>query len=296
MTTYVVYGDLLFLTNFILDLALLIAVKRFGNFPGPLWRVFLAAAFGAMIGVISLSARWMVLRTIFGKVIVSFLIVSLAFPAKGSRLITAFIYFYLIGFAMAGGVMALTWLVHDTSWQNSQLPYTALGLGAALLLALAFSYWGASYVKKNLRRSVMTEPLEIVLGGRKTSLPALMDTGNELLDPVTGRPVIIVEYHAVEEILPKDFRQAWLHWGHSDVTKIFTMAEEKNFGLSLRLVPFSSIGKRNGMLLGFCPQCIILPQRKHAVIRQAVVCLYDGAIGSREDCRGIVNPAILDMV
>ena len=33
MTTYVVYGDMLFLTNFILDLALLIAVKRFGNFP-----------------------------------------------------------------------------------------------------------------------------------------------------------------------------------------------------------------------------------------------------------------------
>ena len=58
-----------------------------------------------------------------------FLIVSLAFPAKGSRLITAFIYFYLIGFAMTGGVMALTWLVRDTSWQNSQLPLYSVGVG-----------------------------------------------------------------------------------------------------------------------------------------------------------------------
>ncbi len=296
MTTYVIYGDLLFLTNLILDLALLIAVKRFGNFPGPIWRILLAAVVGAFLGVVSLTARWAVLRTVWGKLAATLLIVSVAYSVKGRRLILAFVYFYLIGFAMAGGVMALTWLVQDAGWHNSQLPYTALGLGVALLLALAFSHWGASYVKKNLRRSVMTEPLEIVLGGKKVSLPALMDTGNELLDPVTGQPVIIVEYRAVETLLPDGFRHAWRRWGKSDVTQIMTETDEKSLGLSLRLVPFSSIGKSNGMLLGFCPQCIILPQRKNAVIRHAVVCLYDGAIGSREDCRGIVNPAILDMV
>lgn len=293
MTSYVVYGDLLFLMNLLMDFTLLYGVARFGNFPTRLLRLFLASLLAAFYGLAAVYPQYAVLNGIFCKTLASLAIVKLAFwSCQGKKYLRAVAYFYLLSFLMAGAVMGVTWFFNEKGWSGQVMSFTAMALAFAVLLALMLSRWGMTYVKGNLRRNEGSEEIEICLGGKSVRVSALLDTGNELLDPVTKCPVAVVEFEALKPLLPLDFADSFR--GQADVGGILSKFIDTPIGKRMRLIPFSSIGKRNGMLLGVRPDCIRLPQRKGAVVENAVVCLYKGSLHTRESCRCIVNPAILD--
>ena len=49
-------------------------------------------------------------------------------------------------------------------------------------------------------------PAVLTLAGRRVVLTALVDTGNTLTDPATGRPVLVAEADSLEELLPPGLR------------------------------------------------------------------------------------------
>ena len=297
MTVYTVYGDLLFFTDFLMDIALLVAVRRFGNFKTRFGFLVAAAALGGVYSLLAVLPGFVHLRLWIVKLLFSLLMVKVAFPyLTGKRFFTAFIYFYLIGFAMAGAVLGLSWLFRDGGWDNMSYSYTALGLSAALLLALTLSRWGSSYVRRNLRENEVTETVIIGLDGKKVNLVALFDTGNELTDPVTHLPVAVVEYDAVKEILPADFCAVFSRLGADHPDRALLELGSSPIAPRLRLIPFSSIGRSNGMMLGIRPDQLSFPMRKEKTAEDVVICFYRGTMHTRENCRCIVNPAILDLM
>ena len=74
---------------------------------------------------------------------------------------------------------------------------------------------------------------------------ALRDTGNTLQDPLTGRPVVVVEGELVKALLPElpglD-RQRLSH-------PVELMGELKETGLRFQLLPYRAVGVECGMLL-----------------------------------------------
>ncbi|MEG0998958.1 MAG: sigma-E processing peptidase SpoIIGA [Clostridiales bacterium] len=297
MATYVVYGDLLFLMNLLMDLTLLYGVAHFGNFKTPHWRLILAGLLAAIYGVIAVYPEFQMLNGMVFKLLASIAIVKTGFWSLSRKMFfRALVYFYLMGFVMAGGVMGITWFLQSDGWQGQALPFTSLGLGFAVLLGLLASRWGIAFVKENLRHNQSMEIIEIILDNKAVRVNALLDTGNELLDPITKSPVIVVEFDAVKAILPLNFSDAFLLGGNRDVAEILSNFIEEPIGKRLRLIPFSSIGKRNGLMLGVKPDGIRLPQRKNVVVKNAVICLYRGSLHTKDRCRCIVNPAILDWI
>ncbi len=297
MTAYVVYGDLLFLMNFLMDFTLLFGVSHFGNFKTGKLSLFLSSLLAAFYGVAAVYPQFSVLNSIFFKTLASFAIVKVAFwSCHGKKFFRAVAYFYLLSFLMAGTVMGMTWFFSDQGWTGQGMSFTAMALGFGLLVALVLSRLGVSYVKANLRRNEGSEDIEIYLNGKSVRVNALLDTGNELSDPVTGYPVAVVEFEAVRSLLPLDFADAFMRLGTRDIAGLLTEFMDKPIGGRLRLIPFSSIGRRNGMLVGIRPDCLKLPQRKYAVVDKAVICLYRGSLNTRESCDCIVNPAILDAI
>lgn len=297
MTVCTVYGDLLFFTDFLMDLALFFAVSRFGNFKTPFCFLFIAAFCGGIYSLLSVFPAFAFFRLWYGKLIVSLLLVKLAFPyLKGMRYLTAFLYFYLIGFAMAGAVVCLSWFFQERGWAAVGFSYTAMGLSAGLLLVFFLSRWGKGYVRHNLRVNETTEVVHIWLNGKKAELTALFDTGNELVDPVTRRPVVIVEYDAVKMLLPACFCEAFDRCPEGSADQIMKALSSYAIASRLRLIPFSSIGQRNGMMLGLKPDRICFPARKKKTAEDVVICFYRGAMHTKEHCRCIVNPAILDEI
>lgn len=295
VTICTVYGDLLFFTDFLMDLALFYGVSRFGNFKTPWIFPVVAAALGGIYSLLSLFPSFELLRCKEVKLFVSFLLVKVAFPyVKGKGFWVAFIYFYLIGFAMAGAVVCLSWFFRGWGWDDMGFSYTAMGLSAALLVVLLLSRWGSGYIRRTLRINECTETVTISFRGKNVEVRALFDTGNELIDPVTRIPVIIAEYEAVKSLLPRCFREAFETGLSAD--GVFSALQPHAIASRLRLIPFHSIGESNGLLLGVCPDCISFPLRKRNEVKNVVICLYRGTLHTKEHCRCIVNPAIFDMI
>lgn len=295
MTTYTVYGDLLFLVNFCLDFVLLFAVSRFGNFQAPFWRLLLVAAASSLLSVAMVLSPLAFLNNFFCKILLSLAIVKGAFPKeRGKKYLTAVAFFYLISFAMAGAVVGCTYLIRDLGFAEMDFTFTAFALSFSLLLCLLLSRWGMNFVKHNLRRNEFTEEIEIIIEGQRARIAALFDTGNELYDPVSHRPVIVTEWDAVREIMPESLRHVMEDEANGDVAAMMASLSDDPCFCRLRLIPFSSIGKSNGLLLGFKPEAVVLLRHDHRVVDDAVVGLYRGRLHTREDCRCIVNPAILD--
>lgn len=82
--------------------------------------------------------------------------------------------------------------------------------------------------------------IEIIHGDKVLRLSALVDTGNTLRDPISGRAVIVVDSVAATELL--ELEQAAL------LRPIETYVS--NYQPGFRLIPYSSIDQPSGMLLG----------------------------------------------
>lgn len=295
VTLCTVYGDLLFFTDFLMDLALFYGVSRFGNFKTPLIFPVIAAVVGGLYSLFSVLPSFDLLRCKEIKLLMSFLLVKISFPyVKGKGFFVAFVYFYLISFAMAGAVMCLSWFFRGRGWVNMGFSYTAMGLSSAFLVVLLLSRWGSGYVRRTLRINDCLETVTISLDGKNVKVQALFDTGNELIDPVTRIPVIIVEYEAVKSLLPHCFCEVFERGLSAD--GVFSVLQPHAIASRLRLIPFHSIGESNGLLLGVRPDCISFPLRKKNEVKNVVICLYRGALHTTAHCRCIVNPAIFDMI
>lgn len=93
-----------------------------------------------------------------------------------------------------------------------------------------------------------TVRVQIAHGGKQVSLTALKDTGNTLIDPISGCRVLVV-----------DSSVAWTLLGLSEQAlsnPLETLATQRVPGL--RLIPYHTVGQPAGMLLAIRPERILL--------------------------------------
>ncbi len=295
MGNYIVYADVLFGINFFLDFILLWGTAKFGNFPSRMRRLIPAALLGAVYGVGILVPQWQMFYGIAGKIGFSFLMVLVAFGRLPVlRFVKAVVYFYLISFAMAGAVLGGVSLLNNSGLllpENLPIPWVALvfAVAAALLLAR----WGINYLRRNWQQDSCITQGEIWFEGKSVCCTLLLDTGNELSDPVSGKPVLVLEYDALKRILPEDFRTKFEACGGNDVTKILAVNHGASWQRRLRLVPFHAIGSNGGMLLGFSPDLVVLGMKDKIYTKELIVCIYQYKLGNGKGYRGIVNPVVL---
>ncbi len=79
-----------------------------------------------------------------------------------------------------------------------------LGMSARLALPLSAGLCAFLGLLLRLLPTAMTEVRQVELAhqGRAVLLPAMLDTGNLLRDPVTGRPVLVVSARALRPLFP----------------------------------------------------------------------------------------------
>ena len=216
-----VYLDLVICLNFLVDFLLLLGTNRLAGFPSLPGRCAVGALVGAVYSGACLLPGFRFLGNFLWRCVSLCLIVTMAFGCDGSALKRGGI-FLLLSMAMGGIALSLG--------RGDMLSLVLCGLICLLLSLVSFGgqVGGREYV-----------PMKIVYEDCSVSLIALRDTGNTLVDPLSGESVLIISQEVASRLTGLTAQQLQ--------HPLETLALRPVPGL--RLIPYRSVGNAGGFLL-----------------------------------------------
>ncbi|MBC7324799.1 MAG: sigma-E processing peptidase SpoIIGA, partial [Moorella sp. (in: Bacteria)] len=278
---------------------------RLGQLPASGWRLLAGAAVGAAysLAILLPGNDWE--RVVALKVLFSIIMVLVAFyPLTGRRFVQALSYFYMVAFAMGGAMLGVIYLAGGevvapvgggaaAPAPGIRFTWLLVAAGAAGLLA----FFGAGWIKKNFWQQVLRLPVVITIAGRQRALKALVDTGNSLRDPLSRRPVIIVEYSALLDILPAEIKEYYSGQEElPDLESLVNSLASSPWVKRLHLLPYHSLGRSHGMLLGFRPdEVIVITSERMIKIKDVIVGLYGERLSPEGAYRALLHPDLLQL-
>jgi len=286
-----VYLDITFMVNFIMDLVILLAAARLSGSIINYGRLTLAAALGAAYACASVLMPDSLAFSMPAKIGFSALMLLAAFYPSGWLLFKKqLIYFYAISLFAAGAVMAIPNLTGNI---NSGTGYAVYWLVGAALLVVLLGRAGGRYLAEKIVPGILTFKVEMRFDSHKCSGCGFLDTGNSLRDPLTNRPVLVAEYGLLKDCLPEDFQSAIEGGGSED--EVFDCLTRSRWAHRLRLIPFQSIGQKNGILLGIRADEVLVNTGKRCVAHyDLVVALYRDRLSADDSYRLLIPAAVME--
>ncbi len=244
----VVYLDSYLLINFILNFLLLLACGKLAGEPRVKWRMALGALIGAGYGALTFFPAFGFTLHPAYKVGIALVMLLIAF-GKTRRLLRISAIFLGLSCAFCGGILAIEFL-KGASYMKDGVVYSALDVKGLLIsaafcygiLALFFPRAGLHHVREQELR-----PITLRLGARKVDLTALLDSGNTLLDPVSGRQVLVAEGARLKELFPPGW-QVDKRAMEAPILAIERLTHTAGPSV-FRLLPYRAVGVDCGMLL-----------------------------------------------
>lgn len=277
----VVYLDVLFAVNALMDGVTLLAAAALGGVRAGRIRWLAASALGG--GYAVLAAVLPALSALPVRLLAGVGLCAAAFGGKPAFGRVCALYFVVAasfaGLAAALGAATGRKLLFGAGYYVS-VPFRVLLLAAAAGYALSGVLLRGDALHGPLRREV--ERLTIRFDGREREVRLLHDTGNSLTEPASGRPAIVLGRAAADSLLGAQIGQAWA--GTKDAAACLAALPPETasrFGL----LPYRAVGVESGLLLYFRPDSV---RRADGTMLDCVCAIgpdrigqgaYDGLIG-----------------
>lgn len=271
----VIYGDVYLIVNFTMDyLALYLTAKAVKHPPTPL-RLAIGASLGAIYSLAALFLPDENPLSLFTAFAIPILLILAALGWQGSirAMLTPLAAFWVISFLLGGAATAVSYLVGK--WANREaliggqveqlpgdLPYWSVLLVALLAGAVV------SFLLRGRKKLPSTVTLTIGEDGATVAtLTGLVDSGNLLTEPISGRAVILVDRKSADFLPPE---LAFLPTGAPP-----TLTPR------LRLIPYST-PSGEGILYGYLPKRVTVNGKE----RSACVAIADLPQGDSQNGKG----------
>ena len=227
------YAGIVMIINFFVELLLLLGTDRLYRHPTGWWGTMLGAGVASLYAGACLLPRFCFITGVIWRLIIYMIAAWLAFGTDISALRKGAV-FVLMNLALEG---------ITSGFNRENLLLLAVGaLVTTFLCTIGFQN----------NRSTDYVPVEIKHGGKSLQMTALRDTGNTLLDPLTGRSVLIVGADAAYQLTGLTRQQLR--------TPVETMGAAGVPGL--RLIPYHTIGQATGFLLAMRMQETMIGDKK----------------------------------
>ena len=276
-----VYLDVVFMENVLMNYIIIFATGVVIKAECKKWRILAGSLVGAVYTVVMYLNIIPIYSNFIMKLVLSVVIVYIAFKTKSvKRLVKNLIIFYLVSFIFGGCVFALMYFLQPQMAEIRNGVFVgAYPLKVALIGGfVAFIILQVSFklVKNKFSKKDMIYDVDIFINENQVKVRALLDTGNLLKDPITGFPVIVVEHKSLSKVLPEKVLDNLDKILGGDIDEL-TKDEKFNKTISrFRMIPFSSLGKQNGLLLGIkSDKVCIMSDEKVDMVNDAIIGIYD---------------------
>lgn len=306
MGKLIINVDILFLNDTCMTMILLWATARFANLRVRWGRLVIGGMLGAAYTVIlvlpvfhGLPVGLYVLLHLVLNVTAAVGMIRIAFHRLPRRKFFKTLgYLYLITFLAGGSALSIYFLTGTNpaqwiqDWVRLSDARTWLYL-AAVSAALAVGRYGWNLVRERLYKEEYHFQCTIWLEDRCTAVRGLLDTGNLLKDPLSNMPVVIVETSVVLGLCPAEVQVILTDPALDVIDKADALLRTSWFQ-RFRIIPYSSLGKEGGLLIGLKPDRVEMLGKEVRVTKQVILGLHQGQLNLEGDYQALLHPELLE--
>ena len=260
----VIYLDTLFFLNAVMDYLLLLCSARLAGEELHRLRMALGALFGgAYAAAAVLPGMDFLLRPVF-KVGAAVLMV-VAGLGGSRRLLRQTVIFFALACAFGGGVLAISLFGGAGLSLGWGFIYSGMDVKIVLLSAAGcyvLFTMGLARTGKHVAATGELLRVQVRLGDREISFTALVDTGNTLTDPVSGRAVMVADGAVLAALFPQG--EGPDEQALAEPAQALDRLNTGCFRGRFRLLPYRAVGVECGLLLAVRPDSVRLEGRERS--------------------------------
>lgn len=293
-----IYIDVVFIENLIMNYIILFATSIIIKIKVKHIRLILASTLGAIYSIIAYMSILEMYSSVILKIILSVIIVYIAYnPQNVKNMWKYLVIFYMTSFVFGGAAFALIYIVkpQDILMKNGLFlgtyPLKTIILGT--IVAFVVIVTSFKLVKSKISKKDMFCTIKININKVEIETKAMIDTGNLLKEPISNTPVIVVEHTLLYDCMPKEILNNLENILGGDFENI--SEEVKNKYISkLKVIPFSSLGKQNGMLIGIKPEEVtVINDENENKINNVIIGIYNKSLTKRGEYRALIGIELL---
>lgn len=292
-----IYLDIVILENICMNFIILFATGIINKTKINYIRIFAASLLGGIYAVVSYMSILEVYSNVLVKVLLSICMVYIAFKSEKIKILfKQLLIFYLTSFTFGGVSFALLYFIRpqDIFMKNGiyigTYPVKIVlisGIIGFAILVIAFKV-----IKGKINKNNMYCQININLFNNNKKVKAVIDTGNFLKEPITGAPVIVVEKEALVDLVDEEII--------NNIEKIINGNIKEDIDISkyssrIRLIPFSSLGRKNGLLLGISVDSIEIEfEDISRTVNNAIIGIYNDTLSSTKKYNALVGLELIE--
>lgn len=296
--------DVMFMNDLVMSLVLLWATAKFARLRIKIWPLMLSAVIGSLYTLIlvlpvfrQLPNPMAIFLHLGLNLLTAVLMIRTAFgQMKVQKFLKTLGYFYLITFLAGGSALSIYFTLGFSptqwifGWMQLKNVYSWLYF-AGVIITLIFGRYCWSLFRERLAKEKLHLKFSIWIGDREVQLTGFLDTGNQLRDPLTRLPVIVVERDAVLGLFPTEIVE--ILEADLDLVDRAEKLLASSWYQRFQIIPFSSIGNHSDLLIGCKPDRIEFVGDAFCQIGQVILALYQGELDLEGDYQALLHPELL---
>lgn len=298
MIKITIYVDVIFLENLIMNSIILYATAIILKIKPKTVRVIISSTIGSIYSIILYVTNMKIYTSIISKIILSAIMVYVAFnPQNVKKMWKQLLIFYLTSFVFGGVSLYLIYVIKPQNilMKNGmfagQYVLKVIMLGA--IVAFIIIKISLKIIKTKFNPKDIYCKIKFKLNGKQVETKAMIDTGNLVKEPITNTPVVIVESSLLYGVLPKEILNNLENILGGNLEEIPEEIQLEYIS-KLRCIPFASLGKQNGMLVGIkVEEMEIESEDEKKKIDNVIIGIYDKSLTKRGEYRALVGMEII---
>lgn len=293
-----IYVDVVLLENLCMNYIILFGTGYVIRLKIKHLRILLSSLIGAIYAILAYAGIFPMYANIFVKIVLSICMVYIAFYPKNIKgMVKELIVFYLVSFALGGCAFALLYIVRPQDiFMKDGVYIGTYPIKIALLggiVGFIVTYIAFKVVKTRMTKNELIYDMVIKIKDKELTTKVMLDTGNMLKDPISNMPVVLVEKSILYPILPKELLENSKNILGGDFKENEDINNE--YRTRLRIIPFTSVGKQNGMMLGIkVDEIKIITDVDEVINDNAIICVYEKEFSKRKKYFGLIGIDLLE--
>lgn len=289
-----IYLDIVLLENILLNYIIILSTAIISKEKINFIRIILSSIIGGLLAIVSYIVEISFFYSIVMKITISVIMMGIAFSKnKIKKFIKILVFFYLVSFTFGGIAFMLLFFINP---QNIVIEANRLvgiyplkvtilagGIGFVIISIVA------QIIKNKMSQNNMICELEIFYKGKIKRIKTMLDTGNLLKEPISNADVVIVEKESLKDFISNDILE-----NINTIIKGKWLESENIYSYKLKIIPFSSLGNDNGILIGFKPDYIKIYSEEEIVRTDVIIGIYNGKLTRNNMYTSLIGLDILN--